>query len=361
MGRVIIDYPETERSHGNITPEGAIGTVANKAVFTGPNGVLQAGTLPVAAGGTGRATLTAGAFLRGTGTEAVTLTPAAQVLDAIGGVSAQAANTGWRKLYSRTTAGSFTWTAPDLFNRKQYYIGVLIIGGGGSGGAAMGVGTNGGNASGGASGHAFYWVMLVTPGTTCSGVVGAGGGYVEVVSSAPAISGNVAYRSGNNGGSTSFNGIAVEGGRGGGGSDSTYAAGGASGAQGSCVSGSGLDVNPYGGVLLSMSSAIANYQNVLQGPLYVNECFNPFEHTKILGAGGWARGSSGSFSYGRPGLNPVTGKGGGAPNQSTTHGNVATEPGCGGGGAVAKTMKTTVRSGAGADGAVMLYVQGAAA
>ena len=361
MGRVIIDYPGTGHTHGNITPEGAIGTAANRAVYTGANGILQAGTLPVSAGGIGRNTLTAGAFLRGTGTGAVTMTPAAQVLDAIGGVSAQAANTGWRKLYSRTTAVAFTWTAPDLFGGKPYYIGVLMIGGGGSGGAAMGVGTNGGNASGGASGHAFYWVMLVTPGSTYNGVVGTGGGYVEVVSNAPAAgSGNVAYMPGNSGGSTSFNGITVDGGAGGRGSDSTYAAPGAAGAQNSCNSGWGNDMNPYGGALVS-NTTVANYSNVLLGPLCANECYNPFEHTPMLGAGGWARGNNGSFSYGKPGLNPVTKKGGGAPNQSTTHGNAATEPGCGGGGAVAKTMKTTVRSGAGAAGAVYIYVQGSAA
>ena len=40
-------------AHGNVTSAGAIGTAANKAVYTGTSGVLQAGTLPVAAGGTG--------------------------------------------------------------------------------------------------------------------------------------------------------------------------------------------------------------------------------------------------------------------------------------------------------------------
>lgn len=40
-------------AHGPITNAGAIGTAANRAVYTGANGVLQAGTLPIAAGGTG--------------------------------------------------------------------------------------------------------------------------------------------------------------------------------------------------------------------------------------------------------------------------------------------------------------------
>lgn len=43
-------------SHGNITNDGKVGTEANKAVYTGNGGALQAGTLPVAAGGTGGTT-----------------------------------------------------------------------------------------------------------------------------------------------------------------------------------------------------------------------------------------------------------------------------------------------------------------
>ena len=43
-------------AHGNITHTGAIGSVANKAVITGTNGVLTTGTVPVASGGTGATT-----------------------------------------------------------------------------------------------------------------------------------------------------------------------------------------------------------------------------------------------------------------------------------------------------------------
>ena len=39
-------------THGAITNDGKIGTAANKAVFTGEDGALKAGTLPIAAGGT---------------------------------------------------------------------------------------------------------------------------------------------------------------------------------------------------------------------------------------------------------------------------------------------------------------------
>ena len=43
-------------THGAITNDGKIGTDANKAVFTGKDGALKAGTLPIAAGGTGAVT-----------------------------------------------------------------------------------------------------------------------------------------------------------------------------------------------------------------------------------------------------------------------------------------------------------------
>lgn len=50
-------------THGNITNAGAIGTAANKGVYTGTNGVLTAGTIPVAAGGTGAASFTANSII----------------------------------------------------------------------------------------------------------------------------------------------------------------------------------------------------------------------------------------------------------------------------------------------------------
>lgn len=39
-----------DHTHGAITNDGKIGTAANKAVFTGKDGALKAGTLPIAAG-----------------------------------------------------------------------------------------------------------------------------------------------------------------------------------------------------------------------------------------------------------------------------------------------------------------------
>lgn len=45
-----------EHIHGAISANGAIGTTADKAIYTGTNGVLQAGTLPISGGGTGAQT-----------------------------------------------------------------------------------------------------------------------------------------------------------------------------------------------------------------------------------------------------------------------------------------------------------------
>lgn len=59
-------------THGAITNDGKIGKAANKAVFTGEDGALEAGTLPIAAGGTGA--VTAGAARENLGAQKKRLT-----------------------------------------------------------------------------------------------------------------------------------------------------------------------------------------------------------------------------------------------------------------------------------------------
>jgi len=54
-----IGAAEVEHGHGSITPDGKIGSAANQAVFTGEQGALRTGVLPVEAGGTGAATAAA--------------------------------------------------------------------------------------------------------------------------------------------------------------------------------------------------------------------------------------------------------------------------------------------------------------
>lgn len=75
--------------HGNITNAGAIGTAANKGVYTGTDGVLTAGTIPVAAGGTGAASFTANSVvISGSSTTAALTTRAITNITAKG-------NLGW--------------------------------------------------------------------------------------------------------------------------------------------------------------------------------------------------------------------------------------------------------------------------
>lgn len=54
-----IGAANADHAHGSLTNDGKLGTEANKAVYTGINGMLQADTLPVAAGGTGATTAAA--------------------------------------------------------------------------------------------------------------------------------------------------------------------------------------------------------------------------------------------------------------------------------------------------------------
>lgn len=342
MSEVVVEGRALAHSHGPITPEGAIGVAANKAVFTGPDGVLQAGTLPVAAGGTGRASLTAGAFLRGAGAGAVTLTPAADVAAIIGAAAPLAVNTGWKLQFSKTTAGSFTWTAPDLFGGKPYYIGVLVIGGGGSGSVS---GRPSSTLSGGASGYSISFVLLVTPGSTYSGVVGPGG---------QSVSTTLDVKSGNNGGASSFANRTAEGGQSG---QSGY---GAIGGQCSWAPEVLSDsfVSPYGGVVVQVSIYGGNYRS--EGTPAC--CWNPFESKRILGAGGGASGNTNHVPSpgGKDPTAPTHGGGNGVASNGSPNGYQADQPGCGGGAALSLNGGTAT-SGKGADGAVMIYVQGVAA
>lgn len=54
---VNIGAATSTHTHGNITNDGKVGTAANKAVYTTTGGAVTAGTLPVAAGGTGASNL----------------------------------------------------------------------------------------------------------------------------------------------------------------------------------------------------------------------------------------------------------------------------------------------------------------
>lgn len=107
---------------------------------------------------------------------------------------------GWQLQWSRTTAGSGTWTAPNLFNGQSYKIGVWIVGGGGSGGYKKLDSGGKGYIAGASSGYSKTMIIDVTPGTSFAYVVGAGG--VANSSSTSTLDGS----------SSSFNGVVAYGG-----------------------------------------------------------------------------------------------------------------------------------------------------
>lgn len=258
-------------------------------------------------------------------------------------------NAGWKLLQEWTVAGTYTWTAPDLFGGEDYEIGVLVIGAGGSG-AAVSQSTSSSSSpavSGGASGGSIVFIMTVKPNVNYNVVVGNGGTMVTANSSNSAVQGN-------NGESSAFDGKTAQGGNG--------------GTTGSFRTGSTNYSNPVGvpgivGVEGLFGGTVLVYDSYAGSPAM---CFNPFENERILGSGGGASGFSGEKTGGK---NPLTGLGGGngkrSINDNCYNYNNGEEPGCGGGGALVRNdngVKNYVAiSAAGADGAVKLYIRRIAA
>ena len=282
-----------------------------------------------------------------------------------------AVNGAWTKLTEYSKAGSYTWTAPDLLgDGRSYKIGVLVIGGGGSGGAAVHASSSSVTntcASGGASGRAISFELIVTPGVAYPIVVGSGGSKVTMEIS------QLTYKvsKGNNGGSSSFAGKVAEGGGGGNFAGANFGGNAAPGAEGGqCsrqiyVSTDLTEAAPFGGVIEGSTDGVGSLFGYT--PFY---CFNPFERKRILGAGaGAAVRYPGSFSVELPSIDPATNEQAGGSGSGSYYGSVSAgdgkQSGCGGG-AAAVSMKTAsvaglrAVSGAGADGAVYIYVQGVA-
>lgn len=91
-----------EHTHGGLTHDGKLGAAANKAVYTGTGGALQAGTLPVAAGGTGAAT-------------------AAGALTALGAQPA-------RLTFTNKTVATSAWVADSTYSDYPYRAAVACAG-----------------------------------------------------------------------------------------------------------------------------------------------------------------------------------------------------------------------------------------
>jgi hypothetical protein len=273
----------------------------------------------------------------------------------------------WKLIQSYSSAGTFTWTAPDLFNGQPYQIGVWMCGGGGSGGAIRIISSNTyhGAATGGGSGRSRTLFLAVTPGNTYSVSVGAGGTSVTLTGLTQTSANGVA------GGSTSFNGVTVLGGKGGNAACSTstrYVAG-ADGAQGSDARTSNSPINDAPACGVTTLSVFSGSNLAFGGRSAIGECFNPFNQTLYLAAGG----GTGGFTYPPSGdyQNAVAMPGGGisggssavvingAENQSSI-GGTSSSPGCGGGAAgtyATNGASLSTVSGAGSGGCVFIYAQ----
>lgn len=289
----------------------------------------------------------------------------------------------WNLISSKTSAGAFSWTAPDLFGGKSYKIGVLLIGAGGGGGASIlrydpeFSNDMAGVAAGGASGYAKYFIRTVNPGTVLSGSVGAKGvGGTATTTTYPQAN----YGKGANGGTTSLAGITALGGNGGNASavrdsNPSINVSGAVGGQSSkyvrSVSSENID-GVFGGELTNRTSYLANSTFSASGLIGYTplSCFNPFECERILGSGGGAYckltsdGSVAGSTSGAPAKQDDGTSCGNAGKvvstlSGSTTGNNAVLPGCGGGALVGRTNgEYSAIAGAGADGAVYIYLMG---
>nr|DAG87280.1 MAG TPA: hypothetical protein [Herelleviridae sp.] len=255
----------------------------------------------------------------------------------------------WALIQEYKTAGAYTWTAPDLYNGASYKIGVYMVGGGGSGAAGVESSNHIAPVSGGGSGFAKNLIFDISPGQKISCVVGSGG-------ASKSGAGN-----GNNGGSTSFNGVTVSGGDGGHiGSDS---ASGANGGQGSDAGTLFTETNVYlyGGcpATSSISFSSTGFVNGLANfgrSQPSRESQNWFDTSMVtLAAGGSPKQTMLAMPDGTKGGDGASGAGAGTFTAQSATGN-----GNGGGAAWAgrrDDVAGTPVAGAGSQGMILIYAR----
>lgn len=278
---------------------------------------------------------------------------------------AAALKTKGKLIQSYTVAGTYTWTAPDLNDGADYEVGVLIIGGGGSGGATKvcGGSTLSRFAIGGGSGYARAIKLIVSPGDEFPIVIGFGG------ASAITAATSVNNATGNNGGSSSFNGIVALGGNAGYALDSaiTY---GANGGQASDCTDAAQQGQFYSRPHVPDKGITPlNYSTGLYAPIsYPTMSINPFTGGNILAAGGAIQCRNIADWSGRVQVATEIYDDGGIGGASKVTYNATsdqscvnpTSVGCGGGaigfsGPLSNTTNIAT-SGKGADGGVFIYV-----
>ncbi len=274
----------------------------------------------------------------------------------------------YKLLQSYTEAGTYTWTAPDLFNGRPYTIGVYIIGAGGAGAGfkLASTSTSGSmnyRASGGASGYTETIIVEVVPGQTYSVVVGKGG-VAEIITGGKGPNGEM-------GGSSAFNGIVAPGGEGGytdGGGNNHFTRG-ADGGQGSDAQPSSRGTTAFAPALgeLTGLGTPDGSNGGQRGSSIFSDTVNTLGGLRYLSAGGGVNGNSeGSPGAAQPGRIMPDGlmASSGAIIKTLNLDAVATtptSPGCGGGSAGIRLHTTGGGSGiaypaSGADGAVFIYV-----
>lgn len=255
----------------------------------------------------------------------------------------------WRPVAEFRTAGTYSFTVPDLFDGANYLLGVLLLGGGGSGSAV----TSGYNQTGAASGVLIQRVLKVgvdiSIGSAVTVTVGAGGAAVSATDDGSDYNG----KEGKNGGTSSF-GALVSAAGGGGGIATTsgyFAAETPSGGQ--CPT-RGRDTNfaPFGGVTVTTVNQKEYYP---LSPVCIN-LFDPTDVHVYCGAGGMP---------GQPTIDRASGHAGAGKNGTSGSGDSgnplvagsATAPGDGGGSSYNGRTGETATSGAGADGLCLIYAR----
>lgn len=257
----------------------------------------------------------------------------------------------WTLIQEYKTAGSYIWTAPDLYGGASYKIGVYMVGGGGSGAAGQmnGAGTAICGASGGASGYGKNVEMTVTPGQQIAAVVGTGG------------KSKSGFNPGDAGGTTSFNNITVNGGSGGKArSFHNFSGFGADGGQGSdaCLGASEHNARVYGSCVTKSYYYTPGGRS--QSPRESQNRFDPGMVT--LCAGGFASWNHNQTGFARQTIDAMPdgtkGGDGATASNAVARGGNATGNGNGGGAAfiILDTAGTPI-SGAGSPGMILIYAK----
>lgn len=239
----------------------------------------------------------------------------------------------WRPVESYKTAGTHTFTVPDIFNGSDYLLGVLLMGGGGSGAASTGTYSVNAGASGVLEQRVLRVGTDVNIGDTVTVTVGAGGAAVTA-------SGTDDGKSGTAGGNSSFGTLLTAAGGGGGNisynSTPSLPVGGQS-------PGAADGAAPFGGVY-AISAGNSNNGLYPLSPCTINRFDNTDMHV-YCGAGGMVTQST---------IERAGGHAGAGAYQSTPAGS-ATAPGDGGGSCY--NTGGTAKSGAGAPGLCLIYAR----